>query len=268
MMLLGHRLSQGNGASNKLTPTLMSLRLGLDEVMKGNPNVIGEKAAFDWTVLDNALAGSASRNMHVVWRIIVDFPGQPLKVPKHLIDAGVEIRWYDGGSSPYYGDPKLVEAFDQFITRMGQRYDGDKRLGYVQAGLLGFWGEWHTGGNDFIPDDVRTKVLAWYIGAFTKTQVQTRYADAVAYKAGFGRHDDSFAFSTLDGPDNGGQLRDYYFWPDVLKNGQADFWKRGSMGGETRGDLAWYIFEPGYPAGTFERQVRDGYCEGCVARQR
>ena len=24
------------------------------------------------------------------------------------------------------------------------RYDGDPRIGFVQLGLLGFWGEWHT----------------------------------------------------------------------------------------------------------------------------
>jgi hypothetical protein len=151
--------------------------------MKGNPNVVGEQDAFDWTVLDNALSGSASRNMHAVWRVIVDFPGQPLKLPRHLVDTGsVEIRWYSGGSSPYYGDPQLLEAFEQFISRLGRRYDGDTRLGYIQAGLLGFWGEWHTWGEDFLPDDTKKKVLQWYSNAFTKTQLQVRYAYDEAFK--------------------------------------------------------------------------------------
>jgi hypothetical protein len=235
--------------------------------MKGNPNVVGETKAFDWTVIDNALSGSASRNMHVAWRIIVDFPSWRLMVPQYLLDGGLDMRTYDGGVSPYYGDPKLVEAFEQLITRLGKRYDGDKRLGYIQVGLLGFWGEWHTWGGDFIPDGVGTKVMGWFIKAFTKTQVQTRYPDAAGYKAGFGRHDDSFGYETLDGPDNGGQVRDYYFWPDVMKRNQSDFWKKGAMGGETRGEVASQIFEPGYPAGTFQRQVSGG-CMTCKCTKR
>jgi hypothetical protein len=135
---------------------------GLNEIMKGNPARVGEAAAFDWSVLDNYLSGSASRNMHAVWRVILDFPGQPLKVPQYLLDAGVEIRWYSGGSSPYYGDPKLVEALQQFITYCGKRYDGDKRLGFIQAGLLGFWGEWHTGSNEFLPASTEESMISWY----------------------------------------------------------------------------------------------------------
>lgn len=229
-------------------------RAGLDEVMKGNPDVVGEKAAFDWSVLDNALSGSASRHMHAVWRVIMDFPGKPLQVPRYLLDAGIEMRGYDGGTSPYYGDSQLLEAVEQFVTRMGKRYDGDKRLAFVQAGIVGFWGEWHTGGVDAIPDGVTDQLVGWYASSFTKTKIQLRYSLPSGYKAGFGRHDDSFAFETLDGEANGGVVRDYYFWPDVVKQKQNDFWKRGVMGGETRGHLQQEIFEPWYSARTFEKQ--------------
>jgi hypothetical protein len=159
--------------------------------MMGNPKVVGEQAAFNWTVLDNYLSGSASRNMHAVWRVILDFPGQPLKVPKYLLDAKIELRWHSGGASPYYGDAKLLEALQQYIAACGKRYDGDKRLGFVQAGLLGFWGEWHANENA-LPVETEEKVLRWYAASFTKTQIQMRYPSATAYSNGFGRHDDRY----------------------------------------------------------------------------
>jgi hypothetical protein len=115
---------------------------GLNDLMKGNPNIVGDSAAFDWKKLDDALAGSASRNNHAVFRVICHFPGQENKVPQYLLDAGIDMRWYSGGRSPYYGDAKLQEALEQFVRALGRRYDGDKRIGWIQAGLLGFWGEW------------------------------------------------------------------------------------------------------------------------------
>ena len=36
-------------------------------------------------------------------------------------------------------DPIVLEALEQFIQRLGARYDGDERLGFLQAGLLGKW---------------------------------------------------------------------------------------------------------------------------------
>lgn len=214
--------------------------------MKGNPDVVGDAAAFDWTVLDEALAGSASRQMHAVVRVILHFPGRDLNVPQYLLDAGIDIRWYDDGQSPYYGDPQLLVALEQFIVAFGKRYDGDTRLGFIQAGLLGFWGEWHTYGEDFLPDDACEKVVSWYASSFATTHIQMRYPRASAYAAGFGLHDDSFAYSTLDGAANGGEEESYFFWPRVVQYGHTNFWKKGAMGGETRPEVQHEVFDPTY----------------------
>jgi hypothetical protein len=224
--------------------------------MKGNPRIVGEAAAFDWAYLDKTLIGSASRNMHAVWRVICHFPyvSQPLKVPQYLIDAGVQIATYEGNQkSPNFGDPLLLEAFEQLITYAAKRYDGDKRLGWIQAGLLGKWGEWHSA-NGLLPKEAKDKVLSWYIASWTKTQVQVRYAEKAAYDAGFGRHDDFFTIETLDGAANGGVAGSWYYWPSIVKSGQTDYWKRGAMGGETGGANQGTIFEPGFPARTKNKQ--------------
>lgn len=117
--------------------------VGLDEMMIGNPDVVGMDAAFNWTAMENRLNGAASRNRHVVMSVICHYPGRPLNVPQYLLDANLRLLYYSdflgGGDSPDYSDPILLNALKQFIQAFGSRYDGDHRIGYLQAGLLGFW---------------------------------------------------------------------------------------------------------------------------------
>eukprot|EP01052_Picozoa_sp_SAG31_P004428 SAG31_NODE_183_length_20987_cov_8.711078_12_plen_46_part_00 len=44
--------------------------------------------------------------------------------------------------SPNYADLHLIAALESFIAEFGRRYDADPRIGFVQVGLLGYWGEW------------------------------------------------------------------------------------------------------------------------------
>jgi hypothetical protein len=115
--------------------------------------------------------------MHVACRVILDFPVYETKLPTYLLQAGVKLHEYKGGTSPSYGDPQILEALQQFIYSFGKRYDGDKRVGFVQAGLLGFWGQLHTWGYDFLPYETCQKGVGWYAAAFSKTQVQLRYRE-------------------------------------------------------------------------------------------
>ena len=157
---------------------------GLNELMFGANQ-------FNWTVLDNALALAASRWKHVIPRVYCYYPGEPLAVPQYLLDAGVPII----GESPQYDDPRLLEAFDQFISAYGQRYDGHKSLAFLQLGLLGYWGEWHTYPEEnLLSSETKAKVIVWYKAAFKITPLQLRYPSD---GTGMGFHDDSFGHSTV-----------------------------------------------------------------------
>jgi hypothetical protein len=198
--------------------------------------------------------------MHAMLRFICHFPfdsKNPLKVPKYLIKAGLDLKSYSGldnGVGPDYSDPLLLNALQQFITRFGRRYDGDKRIAFIQTGLLGYWGEWHDLGNGTIPDSAKEKVLDWYALSFNKTKIQTRYPSSKARRNEFGLHDDSFAKQTLDGNANGGRKVGFYFWPSVVEKGMQNSWKVAPIGGETSAGLQSSIFGEGYLAGKFERQ--------------
>jgi len=209
---------------------------------------------FDWTVLNDALAGATERRKHVVLRVYVHYPDKPLRVPPFLLDQGIELvalSTANGEKSPQYDDPKLLLAFRQFIAALGAKYDGHKALGFIQLGLLGKWGEWHTyPENGLLSDTTKDKVVGWYKDAFKITPLQVRNPLASAYSAGMGLHDDSFSYSTLDGGPNGGDHVPWFFWSEVKAAGQTDFWRKSPMGGETRPEIQGEVFGETYRAGT------------------
>jgi hypothetical protein len=94
-------------------------------------------------------------------------------------------------------------------------------------------------------------VIDAFDAAFDTTQVQLRYPHRYAIgRDKFGLHDDSFAYSTLDGTANGGLKVSWFFWPIVLAENYQDFWLTGVMGGELRPEVQEDIFSVRYPAGT------------------
>ena len=84
------------------------------------------------------------------------------------------------------------------IQALGQRYDGDIRIGFWQVGFLGHWGEWHTSPNTtyFASSNNQNQILSAYNSSFVQTKIQVRYFDvtgnnnATSWNVGF--HDDSF----------------------------------------------------------------------------
>ena len=187
--------------------------------------------SFDWSHLESLLNGSASRNRHAILRFILDYPSQDTHVPQFLIDGGLQLNSYNsngGGMSPDYNDANLMLALEQFIAAFGANYDGDSRIGFIQLGLLGKWGQWHTYPEVSFLDDnhpARGSVVAWYQNAFSVTPIQTRYpSDAKLGGANIGLHDDAFAQATWGS-------KSWHFWFQVQTESYTNFWQTQVMGG-------------------------------------
>jgi hypothetical protein len=187
--------------------------LGMSDAMVDNNT-------FNWNVYNKTIIDATSRNNHVIWRVFIDYPdwGEAgIRLPKYLIDAGV--KWYnrsDPGYSPSYDHPLVLQAMEQFIAALGKEFDGNKGLAFLQLGLLGKWGEWHTfPQTGFISNQTQRSVAGWYQKAFTKTLLQVRYPDKVRWIPRLGLHDDSFASTTIGDRGN--------TWPDLIKFGQTSF---------------------------------------------
>ncbi|MGI9244240.1 MAG: DUF4832 domain-containing protein [Verrucomicrobiales bacterium] len=211
--------------------------------------VVAERR-YTWAALEAILDQVAARRHQAVLRVYVEYPEKPSAVPGYL---GME-------GDPDYEDPRLRACLREFIAAFGEKYDGDVRVGFLTAGLLGKWGEWHTwpDADRWASREVQVEVLDAYEAAFKQTPVLLRYPvgdgvrDAANTRRPFGYHDDSFAWGTLDT----GREEDFWFYiPALKKAGQAalEKWKSHPIGGEIRPE-AWGICFDERPA---DPQVQD-----------
>jgi hypothetical protein len=172
------------------------------------------------------------RNKRTVLRVYMDYPNQPVALPQWLIDAGVKMNPYNDnevgkGLSPDYSDPRLQSALAALIKAMGARWNRDPQVAYVQLGLLGHWGEWHTWPRAelFAPDNVQRLVIDGLRKAFPDKQLMGRTATGYLSQPWMGYHDDMIPDDTL-GPE------DWRFLSNLKANGRGDNWKVAPTGGE------------------------------------
>ena len=216
-------------------------------------SVMTGPASFDWKPLEQLLDGVAARGCQLIVRFYLEYPGKPTGVPEFLLKDGLRLRaWTNSNTQPLppsvaqtpdYEDTRLRAALTRFITAFGARYDGDPRLGYVTAGLLGTWGEWHCYPHTewFASREVQTEVMDAYEAAFHKTPILLRYpagdneaSHAPNGRRKFGYHDDSFAWATLE---TGRKEDGWYYLSALRQAGAMDRWRTAPIGGEIRPEL-------------------------------
>lgn len=234
------------GASGKdQFPHAMEFRyFSMRELMTG-------RGRYDWAPLERTLEEVAGRGKQLVFRVYTEYPGKECGLPEFLRKEGVKLtRWRSGDPSgggdvmtPDYEDPRFRSAVKEFVAALGARYDGDPRVGFLTAGFLGLWGEWHDYPREdlWASEEVQAEVMTALERAFTKTKVLLRYPagddtwkKAPNAKRRFGYHDDSFAWATLE---TGKEKDSWFFLPAMKAAGAEDKWKRFPIGGELRPEL-------------------------------
>ena len=209
---------------------------------------------YDWEPMERLLAAAASRGHQTIFRVFLEYPGKTGSLPAFLIKGGLRVQKHltpQECETPDYNDANLRIAMKQFIAALGKKYDGDPRIGFITAGLLGSWGEWHDHPrNDlFASKEVQTEVMDAYEAAFKVTPILLRYpaAKPQAQKAPnakrrFGYHDDSFAWATLD---TGEKSKDWYFMALMKAAGPEalDKWNTCPIGGEIRPEAWGKVFD-------------------------
>lgn len=171
------------------------------------------------------------KNKHVIFRVYIDYPSQPSGFPDWLRKAGVKETRYDdygGGVSPNYNDKKMVEAMERLIAALGKRYNQHPRVAFIQLGLLGFWGEWHTYPKPelYATPATEERIIKAYKQAFPDKKLMVRYArDYAGEQDWIGFHDDMFPEDT----DNG---QGWSFLAGVRREERTENWKLAIVGGE------------------------------------
>jgi hypothetical protein len=208
---------------------------------------------FNWSALEKNLNAIAARGNQAVFRIYLDYPNEPYGVPSFLsevpkksytaVQNGTKATSY----SPDYDHPDLQKAVLSFIAALGKRYDKDPRIGFITAGILGFWGEWHTYPHNYMPKAAfMNQLLDAYEQAFAHTLILAREPKrgVSMNRPRLGFHDDSFAYTTVG-------TTKWHFWPTMTAAGLKDSWKTRPIGGEVRPEVQRCMWddEPCTPAG-------------------
>jgi Malectin domain len=227
--------------TDRIDPSLEFRYISMFDVMKNG-------SSFNWTVPDATIAFAKNNSRHVIWRFYLDYPRnltndtrRPNDVPQYLIDAGLTMYRRNftsktpGSEFPDYTNKTLrtnstlLDELKKFIRALGKRYDGNVDVGFIQLGLVGRWGEWHTSSdnatNTSIPENMKAELVSAFSTAFNKTKLQTRYERLDALSAKIGIHDDGFGLSTI-GKSNS-------LWTKIEALGFGNFWRDAPMGGET-----------------------------------
>ncbi|GAA4445150.1 DUF4832 domain-containing protein [Novipirellula rosea] len=173
----------------------------------------------------------AAKGKHILFRVYVDYPSLPSGLPDWLRTAGVKETIYDdhgGGRSPDYDDPRMIAGMERLIAALGKRYNQHPRIAFVQLGLLGFWGEWHTWPREklYASPDTERRIVDAYNKAFPDKSLMVRYAKGYAgQQKWIGFHDDMFPQDT----DNG---KDWSFLAGLRTANRSDNWQVAVVGGE------------------------------------
>lgn len=216
---------------------------------------------FDWSPLEKMLDDVASRGHQAVFRVYLEYPRRTPGIPDFLIRDGLKVYEYLNTNrqpfppglvgTPDYENPNLRRSMKNFIAALGKKYDGDPRIGFITAGLLGTWGEWHDHPRSelFASKTVQQEVMDAYEAAFTMTPILLRYPAGdqdprYAENAGrpFGYHDDSFAWATL----HTGRRGDEWFFMTRMKAAgplAENKWKTHPIGGEIRPEAWGHVFD-------------------------
>lgn len=206
---------------------------------------------FDWKPLEQMLDDIAGRSHQAVLRVYLEYPKKKGAIPAFLLRDGLTVHKTADEETPDYENANLRRSLKLFIAAFGKKYDGDPRIGFLTAGLLGAWGEWHTYPRSelFASKAVQLEVMNAYEAAFVTTPVLLRYPagakDSRMARNGdrkFGYHDDSFAWATL----HTGNKGDEWFYMTTLKAAGPDAeakWKTQPIGGEIRPEAWGMVFD-------------------------
>jgi hypothetical protein len=216
---------------------------------------------FDWKPLERLLDDIASRGNQAIFRVYLEYPTKNDAIPAFLRKDGLKVHKYLNTNTqplppaevetPDYEDKNLRRSLQNFIAALGKKYDGDPRIGFITAGLLGTWGEWHTYPRSelFASKAVQGEVMDAYEKAFRITPVLLRYPVGERHERlarndnrPFGYHDDSFTWATL----HTGKKRDTWFYLTTLRAaGPAAEarWKTRPIGGEIRPEAWGEVFD-------------------------
>ena len=129
-----------------LFPGLTMLYLRFDWV-----DVNPEKGVYDFSYLDSVMDEWGQKGYRFCMRMcpyqgpVRRWNSNGYATPAYVREAGANGTFLDDEAwEPDYGDPVFLNYAAETMARLGEHYDGDPRLEYIDVGTFGTYGEGHT----------------------------------------------------------------------------------------------------------------------------
>ena len=141
-----------------------------------------EDGRFNWAFIDRAIEAARQHGATIAMRVMTaDAHTQTeYSSPKWLFDEGCKSFAYtidgkdpaQGGKpierlEPDYSDPIYLTKQREFLQALGERYNANPNVEFLDIGSYGIWGEWHTTHPASVA--VRQQIIDMYLEAFPQT---------------------------------------------------------------------------------------------------
>ncbi|MCD9022971.1 DUF4832 domain-containing protein, partial [Cohnella silvisoli] len=216
------------------------------------------KGEFDWNGVQTRRNFDywTSKGKKINLRFIMDSPDDTAHkdIPDWLYDELVDAEgaegagvWYDDeslGFSPNYNSETLIEEHERVIQALAQKYDNDPRIGFIEIGSLGHFGEFHTVliEDGFPKVSVSDQYVQHYVDYFHNKKLGMRKPFPLSAQHQMGLFNDVFAGNSTDSwlrwIDKGWSGLEDYNDTNIdsiqLQESSAmpEFWKTNYSGGE------------------------------------
>lgn len=112
-----------------------------------------QEGKFVWSVLDSPAQRWIAKGKQVAIRISCSESWMRYATPEWVKNAGAKGYDFNPGegivnNGPYwepdFDDPVFLAKLDNFLTALGERYDANPEVAFVDVGSFGVWGEGHV----------------------------------------------------------------------------------------------------------------------------
>ena len=190
-----------------------------------------------WSDLETCDADSPARLTAYINKVAAALPrGNAKLVPRVYLDwngtrdiLGKPLQYWPGDMNRFdYQSPVFIARLRRLIQRMGAAWNQDPRIGFVQMGMIGYWGEMH---NPAPWGALRQLLTEEFARAFPDKPVLVRVAQEPFMRAGFGIYYDTFGYHGRE-PERYASPPDGQVPPWALTHEYRHQWQRAPIEGE------------------------------------
>ena len=143
-----------------------------------------EEGVYNWSIIDDSIKSYAEVGKKFAFGIKCASTASNIQyvTPKWVFDAGAEYReaevsfWLSGVKThqviPIWTDEIFLEKLNNFIKALGERYDGNENIAFIDIRSYGNYGEQHVGnlgGEEITPEQLKELYIKPYMEAFPNT---------------------------------------------------------------------------------------------------